>query len=86
MRTLVGERNSQFKGENASKEAVNRVIISRIGKAKKCSNANCDGYSTVHKWVRLKARSGRRGGIWIELCNKCRSYLQEINQTNKSQG
>jgi len=75
-RTLIGKRNHQYI-ENATSEAVNGTIIRRFGKAQKCSNVNCNGYSTRYRWVRLKTRQGRKAGIWIELCNSCQVRLQE---------
>lgn len=81
-RTLVGKRNHQYV-ENASKEAVNGAIKRRFGKAKQCTNINCDGFSTNYRLVRLKTKVGRSKGIWIELCCSCKVRLQEIYQTKK---
>lgn len=81
-RTLIGAKNPQYKGDNASSVAINRSIIVRHGHANNCSNINCNGESRTYKWARLKARSGRESGIWIQLCSSCRLRLSDIYQHN----
>ena len=82
-RTLVGDKNKQYKGDHASSVAINRAIIVRHGHANNCANVNCDGVSRAYKWARLKAREGRRAGIWIQLCNRCRLRLANTYDHNK---
>lgn len=84
LRTLVLDKNPAFKGDKASSVAINRAIIVRFGHANNCANINCKGLSRQYKWARLKAKEGRRGGIWIPLCNSCRLKLSEIYMHNES--
>lgn len=82
-RTLIGDKNPQYKDDYASSVAINRAIIVRHGHANNCSNINCDGKSRKYKWARLKAKQGRRAGIWIQLCNSCRLRLSDSYHHNK---
>ena len=85
-RTLIGAKNPQYKGDNASSVAINRAIIVRHGHANNCSNINCDGMSRSYKWARLKSKEGRRAGIWIQLCNRCRLRLSDCYNHNTING
>jgi hypothetical protein len=77
-KSLTLELNPQYKGENASVVAINRAIIKKYGHAKRCDNANCMKKTRQYRWARLKARSGRRGGIWIMLCRSCLVILSSV--------
>jgi len=83
LRTRLGEKNSAWKGMKASNVAFNQVIIKRHGQAKECSNINCKHESKQYRWVRLQTRSGRRGGIWIQLCKKCLYTLSTVYKQDK---
>jgi len=78
LRKRVGQKNPGWKGEMASCNAIARPIIVRLGHATKCDNINCSNASRNYVWVRLQARSGRRGGIWIQLCLSCKTLLSPI--------
>ena len=82
-RSRVGEKNHQWKGDKASRYAYNSAIKRRYGKAKECSNINCSKKSKKYRWVRLKSKSGRRGGIWIQLCQSCVVTLSSVYETQK---
>jgi len=72
LKTRVGERNSQWKGEKASSNAMARPIINRLGNATRCDNVNCSNASKNYVWVKLRSGKGRRKGIWIQLCISCK--------------
>jgi hypothetical protein len=72
---MVGEKNKGWKGEKASANAIARPIIIRLGPAKECNNVNCSKVSRKYIYKRLKSRSGRRAGIWIQLCISCKVLL-----------
>lgn len=83
LRKRIGDKHPCYKGDHASSVAINASIIKRHGKANNCSNINCDGYSRKYKWARLVTRKGRRAGIWIQLCNRCRLRLSDFYKHNK---
>jgi len=84
LKTRVNEKNHQWKGERSSSVAIAQPIIKRLGRAKICNNINCSYASRNYVWVRLKSRSGRRGGIWIQLCLSCKVHLS--NKIDKNKG
>ena len=90
MKRKIGPLNSAWK-EYPSKVALNRCIILRHGNAKECNNINCRNKTGVriksksYRWIRLKHRSGREGGIWIQLCLSCARKLDEVYHHNPNE-
>lgn len=81
---MVGEKNGQWKGDDAGYRAIHKWINENLGRPKKCSMCGKTGLKK-HKihWANLDHRYRRRLADWISFCAKCHSYYDRMRGTRK---
>ena len=67
---LVGENNSQWKGENAGHDALHKWVIERLGTPQKCSNCGTSEKRRYH-WSNISHTYKRQLADWKRLCVPC---------------
>lgn len=72
--------NGNWKGDNASKDAIHKWVIERLGKPKFCEGCGNE-YDKRYEWANISGEYKRDLSDWIRLCPTChRRYDDNANK------
>lgn len=83
---LSGDKHPAWKGDHVKYASLHTWINKQKGKASKCSNYNCNGFSKSFDWANLDGRYKRDLDDYIELCRSCHKQYDNGTLNLRLQG